>query len=132
MDDPGSKDGAPAMVELFPARPLATKSDVHGGRHIVGDDSGTWELPVLAEWELRAGEWIDQHPHAEFNYILEGELHVEVDGHTVVGGTGSVIWVHAGSRGRYFAPVYARMLSIYGPNPTGAASTTTGPRALFP
>jgi ethanolamine utilization protein EutQ (cupin superfamily) len=50
-------------------------------------------------------------------YVLEGELHVEADGITVVAVPGALVRVPSGSRGAYRAPVFARMLSVYGPRP---------------
>ena len=38
------------------------------------------------------------------------------------GYSGDTIVVPAGSTGHYWAPTYARLLGIYGPNPTGADS----------
>ena len=55
-------------------------------------------------------------------FVLAGELHVEANGHEVVGRAGDSIRVPAGSIGRYWAPQYARMMGVYGPNPTGEKS----------
>ena len=77
---------------------------------------------AVMEWELTCAEWTDRHPHDEFNYVLEGELHVESQGQTVVARTGDLVRVLGGCLGRYAAPRYARMLAIYGPNPTAAGS----------
>ena len=49
--------------------------------------------------------------------VLEGELHVESGGVTVVASAGDTVTVPAGEVGRYWAPVHARMIAIYGPNP---------------
>jgi hypothetical protein len=78
------------------------------------------------EWELTAEEWVDEHPHDEFNYVLEGTLLVTCDGETVEVPQGSIVRVPAGSTGRYWAPDHARMLAIYGPNPDGAPSIISG------
>jgi len=64
-------------------------------------------------------------PHAEINYVLEGELHVEADGQTVVLGPGDCVRVAPGETGRYWAPTYARMLALYGANPEGAPTDAT-------
>lgn len=74
------------------------------------------------EWELRGESWTDEHPHDEFNYVLEGHLFVACDGETVEAVTGDVVRVPAGSVGRYWAPEHARMLAVYGPNPQGLES----------
>lgn len=76
----------------------------------------------MGEWELGASSYADQHPHDEVNYVLEGRLVVECDGDTVELGPGEAAQVLAGSAARYSAPVYARMLYVYGPNPEGLAS----------
>lgn len=77
---------------------------------------------AISEWELTAAGYSDLHPHDELSLVLEGELHVEADGIEVVGHAGDVIRVPAGRIGRYWAPRYARMYGLYGPNPTGAQS----------
>ncbi len=74
------------------------------------------------EWELRGESWTDEHPHDEFNYVLEGRLFVACDGETVEAVTGDVVRVPAGSVGRYWAPEYARMVAVYAPNPQGLES----------
>ena len=76
-----------------------------------------WNEFVLSEWELRAAGWSDLHPHTETNLVVEGELHVECGGETVVAAPGDTVTVPAGQVGRYWAPTYARMFAIYGPNP---------------
>jgi mannose-6-phosphate isomerase-like protein (cupin superfamily) len=112
---------------VFPGRPSgsATRSRV-----LVPPSDAGWAGIVMTEWELTAQEWIDEHPHDEFNFVLEGTLVVECDGETVEVGAGQVVQVPAGSRGRYRAPQHARMLAVYGPNPDGARSTIVGLRAL--
>jgi ethanolamine utilization protein EutQ (cupin superfamily) len=71
---------------------------------------------VLSEWELSAESWTDQHPHSEYNFVIEGQLFVESDGVTVEAQAGDVVRVPAGAVGRYWAPTYARLLAIYGPS----------------
>ena len=56
------------------------------------------------------------------DYVLEGRLFVACDGETVEAVTGDVVRVPAGSVGRYWAPEYARMVAVYGPNPHGLES----------
>lgn len=75
--------------------------------------------PAFFEWELRGEEWSDEHPHDEWVYVLDGELVVESGDTSVTCTTGALVRVPAGSRGTYRAPVHARMLSIYGPRPSG-------------
>ena len=48
----------------------------------------------------------------------------------VVAAAGDTVTVTAGSVGRYWAPEYARMLSIYSPNPRGLPSEALGYRPL--
>jgi mannose-6-phosphate isomerase-like protein (cupin superfamily) len=75
--------------------------------------------PALFEWELTAESWTDQHPHSEYNFVLEGRLFVESGGVTVEAQTGDVVRVPAGAVGRYWAPTYARLLAVYGPSSGG-------------
>jgi uncharacterized cupin superfamily protein len=109
--------------ELMTRRTLDEPADGPAHRWFNRPESGRWHQPVLSEWELRAARWTDRHEHDEFNYVLEGELHVESGGVTVVGHTGDVVRVPAGSTGRYWTPSYARMLAVYGPNPDGTPAT---------
>jgi mannose-6-phosphate isomerase-like protein (cupin superfamily) len=112
---------------VFPGRPSgsATRSRV-----FLPPSGSGWSGVALMEWELTAQEWVDEHPHDEFNYVLDGTLVVECDGETVEVTAGQVVQVPAGSQGRYRAPRYARMLAVYGPNPDGARSTIVGLRDL--
>lgn len=82
-----------------------------------------WSDFSVAEWSLEGAAWEDFHPHPEYNYVLEGELHISVDGEEVVLKAGDSATVPAGKLGRYSAPKYARMLGVYGPNPEGEEST---------
>jgi ethanolamine utilization protein EutQ (cupin superfamily) len=81
---------------------------------------------VITEWELTGAQWVDQHPYDEFNFVLEGELHVESEGASVVARVGDLVRVPAHSPGRYLAPEHARMLAVYDHNPVGAPSTVEG------
>jgi mannose-6-phosphate isomerase-like protein (cupin superfamily) len=85
-------------------------------RTIVPPLPSGWTEPVLFEWELAAESWTDQHPHSEYNFVIEGELFVESGGVTVAARAGEVVRVPAGAIGRYWAPRYARLLAIYGPS----------------
>ena len=101
----------PTAVQSRPGRPI--------GRVIIAADHDPAE-PAFFEWELHAQEWSDEHPHDEYAYVLDGELHVTVQGTTVVAAAGALVRVPAGTRGHYAAPVFARILSVYGPRPPGA------------
>ncbi len=78
------------------------------------------------EWELAAAQWTDEHPYDEYNFVLEGELHVETNGEIAIARVGDLVRVTANSQGRYFAPQHARMLAIYDRNPGGDASVILG------
>jgi mannose-6-phosphate isomerase-like protein (cupin superfamily) len=84
-----------------------------------------WSEPVLSEWQLTAESWTDQHPHSEYNFVIEGRLFVESGGVTVEAQAGDVVRVPAGAVGRYWAPGYARLLAIYGPS-NGEPSKSLG------
>jgi len=77
---------------------------------------GGWSELALFEWELTAESWTDEHPHSEYNFVIEGYLFVESGGVTVEAQAGDVVKVPAGAVGRYWAPKYARLLAIYGPS----------------
>lgn len=83
---------------------------------------GPWDDFILSEWELTACGWEDFHPHTETNFVLEGELHIQSEGKSVILGPGDSARVNPGQLGRYIAPVYARMVTVYGPNPEGLES----------
>jgi uncharacterized cupin superfamily protein len=119
-------------VERVPAAPLTLAGSPMPGRVIAEPRAEGWHGVALTEWELTSAEWTDSHPFDEYNYVLEGELHVESDGEVVVAGPGDVVRVLAGGVGRYWAPRYARMLAIYAPNPAGAESRALGLRSLMP
>jgi mannose-6-phosphate isomerase-like protein (cupin superfamily) len=110
-------------LEYEPPKQLMSEpGDITGSkcRWLLGPPPESWSGFVLSEWELEGAGWADLHPHDETNIVVEGELHVECDGETVVVGPRGTVRVPAGKVGRYSAPVYARMFAIYGPNPTGA------------
>jgi ethanolamine utilization protein EutQ (cupin superfamily) len=118
-------------VSLITKAELESRDDLMSGRTIIAPDPGGWSGVALMEWELTAAEWTDRHPHEEINFILDGELHVEVGDQVVIARAGDTVRVEAGSTGRYFAPAYARMLAIYGPNPDGAESDSFNYRQLL-
>jgi mannose-6-phosphate isomerase-like protein (cupin superfamily) len=86
---------------------------------------GGWTEPALFEWELSGESWTDQHPHSEYNFVIEGQLFVESGGVTVEALAGDVVRVPAGAVGKYWAPNYARLLAIYGPS-EGSPSRALG------
>ncbi len=86
-------------------------------RRIGPAQTDRWTEPRFFEWELSGQAWSDEHPHAEYVYVLAGQLLVESGGVTVECAPGDLVHVPAGERGTYSAPVHARMLSIYGPHP---------------
>ena len=94
-------------------------------RAIIAPVETGWTEPAMFEWELKAESWTDEHPHCEYNYVIEGQLFVDSGGVTVEALAGDVVRVPAGATGRYWAPRYARLLAIYGPN-TGEPSRSLG------
>lgn len=116
VDPPGS----PVVVRTSAARRAAPWRT---SRPILPPTIGGWHGVALGEWSLEGGWLRDGHPHDEITYVLAGELHVTVGAVTEVLGPGDTILVPGGRTARYEAPVAARMLFVYGPNPTGAPTT---------
>ena len=85
-------------------------------RAILPPAQAGWSEPAVFEWELAGESWTDQHPHSEYNFVLEGQLFVESGGVTVEAQVGDLVRVPRGVVGRYWAPAYARLLAIYGPS----------------
>src|SRR5262249_6814715 len=110
--------GSSAELEPEPGMPRMRS------RWVLEPDGEAWDGFALSEWELTAAGWSDRPPHSETNILLEGELHVSSGGVTVVASKGDTVTVEAGEVGRYWAPVHARMLAIYGPNPAGETTTS--------
>jgi len=52
-------------------------------RVIVPPLKGGWSEPAVFEWELTAESWTDEHPHSEYNFVIEGQLFVESGGVTL-------------------------------------------------
>lgn len=112
-------------IDLWPAKSMKPLEGDWGRlrcRFINAHPVGHWNDFILSEWELEACGWEDFHPHTETNFVLEGELHIESQGKTVILKPGDSARVNPGGVGRYWAPVYSRMFTIYGPNPEGLES----------
>jgi mannose-6-phosphate isomerase-like protein (cupin superfamily) len=105
----------------YPKTEFVPRSGLPTCRPIIAPAPGGWTEPALFEWELRGEAWTDEHPHSEYNYVIEGQLFVEAGGVTVEAGAGETVVVPPGATGKYWAPVYARMLAIYGPSEGGAS-----------
>ncbi len=100
-------------------------------RQIIPATRAGWDQVAMGEWELSAGVGFgDCHPHDEVTYVIEGMLEVDCEGQRVQATPGDVVRVPAGKPAYYFAPEYARMLYIYGPNPDGASAWTFEDRSL--
>jgi quercetin dioxygenase-like cupin family protein len=108
----------------FPRTELASGAGARC-RAIIPPTPGGWSEPALFEWELKQESWTDEHPHTEYNFVIEGQLFVESGGVTVEAHAGDVVRVPPGAVGRYWAPHYARLLAIYGPS-DGQASKRLG------
>ncbi|WP_413098447.1 cupin domain-containing protein [Streptomyces sp. Inha503] len=112
----------PGLIAAEALHPHSPKTPRMRSRWIKRPETGGWNDYSISEWELIGAGFSDHHPHDETNLVLAGELHVEVNGVEVIGRAGDSVVVPAGSTGRYWAPRYARMVGIYGPNPDGIAS----------
>jgi mannose-6-phosphate isomerase-like protein (cupin superfamily) len=121
--DGGAAAGAPILV---PRTALTSSDDGPGmsSRWVRRPDPSGWQEPVISERQLRAAGWADLHPHTETNFVLAGQLYVQFGDVTVVATKGDSVAVLAGHVGRYWAPVFARMIAIYGPNPQGTQTET--------
>ena len=91
--------------------------------HPTDRPGAAWNDVAIHEWELEGEGWEDLHPHDETTYLLAGELVIESEGTSVTLHPGDAAVVRGGHLGRYLAPGYARMLAIYGPNPSGESSS---------
>ena len=110
------------MLVPLGSHELAPRDDtprIGSGKRALG------EHVVVGEWSLERAAWTDRHFHEEINYVIEGELHVSYDGENYVAGPGDVVVVPAGSRARYAAPSFARMVYVYGPSSDGHAAHDT-------
>jgi mannose-6-phosphate isomerase-like protein (cupin superfamily) len=118
-----------ANVPIKISRTELTGDDQPKCRVIMPPRQGGWSEPALFEWELKGESWTDEHPHTEYNFVIEGQLFVESGGVTVEARAGDVVRVPAGAAGRYWAPTYARLLAIYGPS-NGGSSRSLGYQRL--
>ena len=112
----------PQIVKAGDLLPTQDEYPRMKARWLIPASTEGWYGTVISEWELKAAGFADLHTHDELAYVLEGELHIESGGVEVVGKPGDLIRVPAGNVGSYSAPIYARMLGIYGPNPEGENS----------
>lgn len=100
--------------------PMTARADrprMTGGRAVATDEL------VVGMWSLTAAAWTDRHQHEETNWVVEGELHVTSGSRTEVVRAGQAVIVPPGAPARYAAPVYARMLFVYGPSRDAHATT---------
>ena len=125
-DEMRGESPAPSLVGASPELEMEPHMPRLRSRWVLEPAGEAWDGFALSEWELTAAGWSDRHPHSETNVVLEGELHVESGGVTVVAVVGDTVTVPAGQVGRYWAPVHARMMAIYGPNPRGEHATDLG------
>lgn len=108
VEDGGALEPRGAGARIRSSRPIAT------------------EQLVVGEWSLSSAAWTDRHQHEETNWVLEGELHVTCDGRTAIVRPGHAVIVSPGALARYEAPIFARMLYVYGPSSDGHAMTDGG------
>ena len=112
----------PDLILADALQPVSSKTPRMRARWILNTDPQGWDGTAISEWELIGAGLADHYPHDEISLVLAGGLHIEVNGVEVVGRAGDTISVPAGTTGRDWAPKYARMFGVYGPNPEGAES----------
>lgn len=124
-NSPLQAPAAGVKIDFWPTssmRPLKDEWKRLNCRFINATPGGRWDDFILSEWELKSCGWEDFHPHTETNFLMEGELNIESEGKAVTLRPGDTARVNPGQLGRYWAPVYARMITVYGPNPEGLES----------
>lgn len=126
VETSGESSAAPSVVKASPELEAEPGMPRMRSRWVLEPAGEAWDGYALSEWELTAAGWSDHHPHSETNIVLEGELHVESGDVSVIAVPGDTVTVPAGQIGRYWAPVHARMMAIYGPNPDGRHTTDLG------
>jgi quercetin dioxygenase-like cupin family protein len=114
------------VEDAGPIGPRPGRPRVSGRRSISTDEL------VVGEWCLAAAAWTDRHQHEETNWVLEGELRVTCAGRTEIVGPGHAVIIPPGALARYEAPVYARMVFVYGPSRDGHAMSDTRYEELPP
>jgi len=82
-----------------------------------------WTDPVISLWQLTGEHFTDQHGHIEWNYILEGQLFLEVEGIKVELSKGDIFCIPAGKKAHYTAPNHVKMFAVYGANPKAIMPT---------
>ena len=125
-DTPARNNAArPAPIPTEDREPLAPNQDRMRAQWLLPPAPGGFKY-ALSEWELTAAGLSDQPPYDEINYVVAGELHVEVvNGHGVVCHVGDTIVVHAHAAETYWAPRHALMVASTGLTPAGASRTTS-------
>lgn len=118
----GPDAAKPELIVSTPLTKVSARTPRMKARWIFTPRPEGWDTYALSEWELDRAGFADHHPHDEVSIVLEGELHIRIDDTEVVGRPGDTIRVPAGHTGYYWAPKYAKMLGLYGPNPEGADS----------
>lgn len=108
-------------ADLYPHADVTTAAE--RCRAIIPTRRAGWDQLAMGEWELTGEGHGDCHPHDEVTYLIEGELEIDCDGERVTACPGDVVRVPAGHPAYYYAPTYARMLYIYGANPSGEPAT---------
>lgn len=106
-----------------PMSPFESEEPRVRGRWINGVAHWGRDEPTFSEWEIERAGVQDCHPYYEVAYVIEGELFVESEGRTVRLQPGDTVRVKAGHVGRYWAPVYARIFGVDGPNPEALPSS---------
>ncbi|MCB8883728.1 cupin domain-containing protein [Acidisoma cellulosilytica] len=86
-------------------------------------DPKGWMEPILCVWELEAEALTAELGFDEWNYMVEGQILIEVDGVEVELNPGDAVLIPAGAFGRYTAKGYAKLFCVWGPNPNALGRT---------